>query len=145
MKLAEPCTLWSGAIEETGYGRRKVAGKMWMAHRYAYYVAHGDIPDGMVVDHLCFNRACVEVTHLRLLTREANAVRHHPECRCPKHDPESRVLKVCAQGRDVSLPENRRRPSGRDRLGRCAECDRRKAREYGRRKRAASAALAFGL
>lgn len=137
MKLAEPCVLWSGAIEKAGYGRRKVAGKMWMAHRYAYYVAHGDIPDGVVVDHLCFNRACVEVTHLRLLPREENSRRHNPACACSACAPDSHRVSVCAKGHDMSLPELRTKPLSGRLVGDCLECRRERDRARKRRQRAA--------
>jgi hypothetical protein len=42
------------------------------AHRIAWRRANGEIPDGMTVDHLCFNRACCNADHLRLLTPSAN-------------------------------------------------------------------------
>jgi hypothetical protein len=44
----------------------------YYAHRAAYTAANGPIPGDLVVDHLCFNRACVNPAHLRLLTREDN-------------------------------------------------------------------------
>src|SRR6185369_11932859 len=44
------------------------------AHRVAYYSENGDIPDGMMVDHICKNRNCVDATHLRLVTPRQNAL-----------------------------------------------------------------------
>ena len=58
-----------------GYGKvnRKVNGKkITLAHRYAWTLAHGDIPDGMTVDHMCGNTRCVNVEHLQLLTQAEN-------------------------------------------------------------------------
>lgn len=46
--------------------------RMTLCHRIAYEVAHGPIPEGMTVDHLCHNRRCVNPAHLRLLTRQEN-------------------------------------------------------------------------
>src|SRR3990167_377165 len=53
------CWLWKGGKANGGYGsffldRHKVA-----AHRVAYLLAGGTIPDGLDLDHLCRNRACV--------------------------------------------------------------------------------------
>lgn len=45
------------------------------AHRAAWVHFHGPIPAGMTVDHLCKNRPCVNVEHLRLLSRADNAAR----------------------------------------------------------------------
>ena len=44
-----------------------------LAHRAAWEAAHGPIPDGMTVDHTCFERRCVNPEHLRLLTHAQNA------------------------------------------------------------------------
>lgn len=45
---------------------------MEMAHRYAWMVANGAIPEGREVDHSCSERACCNVAHLRLATRHEN-------------------------------------------------------------------------
>lgn len=37
-------------------------------HRAAWAHQHGQIPDGMIVDHLCHNTLCVRTGHLRLAT-----------------------------------------------------------------------------
>lgn len=47
------------------------------AHRAAWTAIHGTIPAGMTIDHLCKNRRCVNVDHLRMLTNYENARRTH--------------------------------------------------------------------
>jgi len=42
------------------------------AHRISYELANGPIPDGMQVDHICLNPACVKPEHLRLATQKQN-------------------------------------------------------------------------
>ena len=44
-----------------------------LGHRIAWFAAHGDIPDGMTVDHMWRNRRCINIDHLRLLTNAENA------------------------------------------------------------------------
>ena len=46
--------------------------KRVMAHRYAWERVNGPIPDGMLLDHTCWNKSCVNVDHLRLATKGEN-------------------------------------------------------------------------
>ena len=65
------CLEWTGHIED-GYGRIWHHGAMTRVHRVAWELVHGPIPAGMMIDHLCHNRACCNVNHLRLATRVQN-------------------------------------------------------------------------
>ena len=66
------CLLWTGGKTKSGYGSLNTGGTNLRAHRYAWERANGPIPEGMYVDHLCWNRACVNVDHLRLATPQQN-------------------------------------------------------------------------
>lgn len=68
------CIVWTGKLDN-GYGRFKLNGKMVRVHRFAYEQAHGPIPDGLELDHLCRNRACLNVSHLEPVTRKVNIMR----------------------------------------------------------------------
>lgn len=66
------CLVWTGSINDMGYGLIKVGGVVLRAHRYAWEAKNGPIPDGAVLDHICHNRRCVKVSHLRLATVAQN-------------------------------------------------------------------------
>lgn len=67
------CWNWLLHRSRDGYGRVAVAGRRKAAaHRVAYEETYGPIPEGMTVDHLCFNPACVNPAHLRLMTHVEN-------------------------------------------------------------------------
>lgn len=69
------CWEWNASRYISGYGCfRKTTGEhMSYAHRVAYEMEHGPIPEGMMLDHICRNRGCVRPSHLRLATPEQNA------------------------------------------------------------------------
>jgi hypothetical protein len=60
------CTLAQGSRNEKGFVRKEYKGRKWRAHRLAWTIANGPIPDGMEVHHTCGENACVNVDHLYL-------------------------------------------------------------------------------
>lgn len=71
--LQPPCKHWHLSYRTpTGYGRKQIKGRSLEAHRYVWEQAHGPIPQGMHVMHICDVRDCVELTHLRLGTHQEN-------------------------------------------------------------------------
>lgn len=46
---------------------------MALCHRVVWIAAHGPIPEGMHVDHICRNRPCINIDHLQLLTHAENS------------------------------------------------------------------------
>jgi len=71
------CWLWRGASNGKGYGKYWHAGRMVYAHRFSYEQHHGEIPVGLVLDHTCRNRACVNPMHLEPVSVRENTIRGH--------------------------------------------------------------------
>lgn len=69
------CWTWTGSLNGDGYGKLRVDGRMSLAHRVAYETCVGPIEDGLVLDHLCNNRACVRPSHLEPVTQGENLAR----------------------------------------------------------------------
>ena len=73
------CHLWIRAKNNRGYGVVWYDGKLRLAHRVSWLLEHGRWPaDGLVVDHACNIKACVNVAHLRELPNHANLRRAIP-------------------------------------------------------------------
>jgi hypothetical protein len=72
--LSTKCLAWQASVrsESNPYGNFWWGSRTVYAHRVAYELAYGEIPDGMVVDHRCWNPRCVNPDHLRLATRKQN-------------------------------------------------------------------------
>lgn len=72
VEKTETCWNWTAALTGMGYSQFWYAGKVRPAHRYSYELAKGPIPEGMVIDHICHNPACVNPEHLRATTHKQN-------------------------------------------------------------------------
>ena len=59
-----PCWIWQLATDEDGYGKTTLNGVPQMAHRVYYERYVGPIPNGLLLDHLCRVRCCVNPEHL---------------------------------------------------------------------------------
>ena len=75
------CWEWTACLHDGGYGLLNVGGRMVRAHRFSYELHVGPIPDGLVLDHLCRNRACCNPEHLNPCTRGENL--HAPDSESP--------------------------------------------------------------
>lgn len=77
-KRSDGCWLWLAGRYPRGYGMvnlgRNMRGRQFTtyAHRVSYLLAHGEIPVGAVVMHICDVPACVNPAHLQLGTQGDN-------------------------------------------------------------------------
>lgn len=70
------CWLWTSATNYAGYAHYTLAAKKVVrVHRYLYQQAKGAVPRGLVLDHLCRKRNCVNPDHLEAVTQSENIAR----------------------------------------------------------------------
>lgn len=70
------CWNWIGRVsKDTGYGKKQFDRKTMLAHRWVYSIFYGPVPTGLVIDHLCRNRSCVNPQHLEAVTQTENCRR----------------------------------------------------------------------
>ena len=75
VEKSSTCWIWTGLLNNDGYGEFGYDGKVVMAHRFSYELVKGKIPDNTELDHLCRNRACVNPEHLEPTTHQVNLLR----------------------------------------------------------------------
>jgi hypothetical protein len=123
-----PCWIWQGSTG-CGYGRFcVVAGTCVQAHRYAYELEVGPIPDGRQLDHLCRVKTCVRPSHLEPVTPKENSRRAKAQIRaCPQGHPyDDANTYRCLDQRYCRTCHRLRRPkyAARYRFAKAVECPR---------------------
>jgi hypothetical protein len=122
-----PCWIWRGARWSHGYGSFYAGpGRSQRVHRFAYELLVGPVPEGLVLDHLCRVKACVNPAHLEAVTQGENIRRLNVNYKTH-----------CIHGHPLSGDNIRIEPSGKRR---CWACRRKWRAEYRARRRAAERA-----
>ena len=70
-----PCWEWLGYRDKYGYGHTTFDRRKTAAHRLSYELFRGPIEAGLVIDHLCRNRACINPDHLQVVSQAENVRR----------------------------------------------------------------------
>lgn len=86
------CLLWTGCSGGQGYGWLRIGGRSYPSHRLSFEHYVGRIQDGMVLDHLCRNRLCINWLHLEPVNRGENVMRGEGFA------PENAAKTQCPQG-----------------------------------------------
>lgn len=118
---------WEGSLHAEGYGHFRFEGRTQEAHRAAYTLFRGPVPEGMVIDHMCRTRDCVQPAHLEPVTDAENRRRgESPHARNARKT-------TCDSGHPFNEANTYLAPTGRRS---CRPCNARRTSEYRARTRA---------
>ncbi|MDP9224875.1 MAG: HNH endonuclease [Actinomycetota bacterium] len=102
---------------------------MPLAHRVAYELLVGPIPEGLTLDHLCRNTSCVNPQHLEPVTVRENVLRGMG------WGAKNKRKTHCHRGHPFDAKNTLRIPGG---TRKCRTCANQASREYRLRKKASA-------
>lgn len=103
----ESCWLWTAGMRVRNYGGFRIGRKWHLAHRIAWELTHGSIPEGLCVCHHCDNPTCCNPSHLFLGTIAENMKDRNTKGRCGASGPPGE-LNGCAKLTEQQVSEIRR-------------------------------------
>ena len=124
------CWEWTAARARNGYGQFSLDGTVKSAHRLAYRAMVGEIPDGLVIDHLCRVRHCVNPGHMEPVTPAVNRLRG--DSLYVRRNGTAVHPSICIHGHALAGPNLAVKPDGR-RYCRACYILRRRAKATGKR------------
>lgn len=96
----EKCWEWIGYKDIRGYGQVSFKGQIVTAHRMAWQLLVGKLPDykktKMTIDHLCKNTSCVNPSHMEIVSSRENTFRSNNICM------QNKAKKYCVNGHKLS-------------------------------------------
>lgn len=129
IKKESDCWNWVGGLMSTGYGNIYIKNKGYLAHRVSYSLFKGEPDKGLVIDHICRNRQCVNPDHLRAVTMRENALENSVSISSKNHE-----KKTCKNGHSLSGDNLCNYPS--EKYRRCRTCENNRSRAYSKGEKA---------
>jgi len=117
-ELLGKCWEWTASKQNGGHGQFWFNGKPVKAHRFAWYLEHGEMPaKGLVIHHRCDNAVCQNVAHMEVMTLSEHMKLHNPistHCRgCEVELTEENTYKgyggACKKCHNASCAENQKK------------------------------------
>ena len=105
VRVTDGCWEWLLSLNDHGYGQIRINRQPFRAHRLSWQIHHGPVPEGMCLDHLCRNRACVNPAHLEPVSVRENNLRGVGACA-------SNAKKTSCRFGHLYTPENTYRRPG---------------------------------
>lgn len=119
MKNKTKCIEWNGRKNNKGYGRFYFEGYDWRIHRLIYKLYVGDLIKGLVIDHICRNRACINPQHLRQVTLRENTLENSNSVSAINSKKKRCIYNHLLSGANLTIKKNKSR--------RCKICHRNSA------------------